>query len=33
MEETLQQSHSIDEAHEQHHLKMEMEGELKEKTK
>lgn len=33
MEETLQQSHSIDEAHEQHDLKMEMEGELKEKTK
>lgn len=33
MEETLQQSHSIDEAHEQHNLKLEMERELKEKTK
>ena len=32
-EETLQQSHSIDEAHEQHNLKMEMEHELKEKNR
>ena len=32
-EETLQQSHSIDEAHEQHDLKKEMEQELKEKRR
>ena len=31
MEETMQQSHSIDEAHEQHDFKKEMEKELKEK--
>jgi low affinity Fe/Cu permease len=31
MEETMQQSHSIDEAHEQHDFKKEMENELKEK--
>ncbi len=31
-EESLQQSHSIDEAHEQHDLKKEMEYELKEKN-
>src|SRR4029079_4473400 len=30
-EETMQQSHSIDEAHEQHDFKKEMERELKEK--
>jgi low affinity Fe/Cu permease len=30
-EETMQQSHSIDEAHEQHNFKKEMEKELKEK--
>jgi low affinity Fe/Cu permease len=32
-EESLQQSHSIDEAHEQHDLKKEMEKELEEKLK
>lgn len=32
-DESLQQSHSIDEAHEQHDLKKEMEKELKEKRK
>ena len=32
-DETLQKSHSIDEAHEQHDLKKDMEKELKEKRK